>query len=100
METSEPITQNHMAIVILSAILLAVIAVTAVIFVLPSFTPGSSNNDVLLGEDGVSSTAPSQGFNTGVILRPDYANLDTSLSTRGLVPVQPPTGTGKANIFQ
>jgi hypothetical protein len=99
METSEPITQNHMAIVILSAILLAVIAVTAVIFVLPSFTPGS-NNDVLLGQDGVSSTTSGQGFNTGVVLRPDYANLDTSLSARGLVPVQPPTGTGKANIFQ
>ncbi len=98
METS---STQHMTIILLVAVLLAAVAVTTVIYFMPSLNPIAQNSgEVVMEDDPLLGVPAAQGFNTGVLQRPDYVGLDASLFARGLVPVQPPTGTGKTNLFQ
>ncbi len=90
-----------MTIILLIAVLLAAVAVTTVIYFMPSLNPIAQNSgEVVMEDDPLLGVPAAQGFNTGALQRPDYVGLDASLFARGLVPVQPPTGTGKTNLFQ
>lgn len=95
MET-EP-RQHHMVLIVLSGALLAALVVAVVIY----FVPSSGTLPVQDSADQTAlNTGTSPDFNTAVLQRAEFRALDTSLFTRGLLPVQPPTGTGKANLFQ
>lgn len=94
-EPAQPKQQNSTALVLL-AILFAALAVAAVIYLIPGTdkaVPGAQDN-------GSTNTVGLQGFNTAILQSREYAALDASLLTRGLLPVVPPAGTGKANIFR
>ncbi len=94
-ETQEP-KQQHTTIILLIAILLAAGAVAAVIF----FIPGTDTIIPFEQRDGSTNTVGAQGFDTGVLQGQDYTTLDLNLLNRGLLPVQPPAGAGKTNIFR
>lgn len=96
-------------IVVLLAVLLAVVAVSAlVLFVLPSSqnsvptttpdTVPSSTSDSPLSS---SSAGAGNGtaFNVSVLQKAGYIFLDKRLLNEGLLPVQPPSVVGKANPF-
>ncbi len=95
-EPAQP-KQQHATVLVLLAILLAAIAVAAVIYLIPGREQGVP---AIEQEDGATSTVGLQGFNTGTLQSSEYTSLDSGLFTRGLLPVQPPAGTGKANIFR
>lgn len=101
-------------IIVLGAVLLAVIAVSAVVvLLLPSggdidttISPLDTATDTTTattGEETVptASTTFSGGssFDLRVLQSPAYLLLDKQLVQEGALPVQPPTGTGKANPF-
>lgn len=94
-DTSEP-RQQHTTIILLAAILLAAGAVAAVIF----FVPGTDTDVPFQQGGGSTNTVGVQGFDTGVTQSREYSELDLGLLQRGLIPVQPPAGTGKTNIFR
>ena len=94
-ETQEP-KQQHMTIILLIAILLAAGAVAAVIY----FVPGTDTIIPVQKNEGSTSTIGAQGFDTGVLQSREYTALDLNLLNRGLLPVQPPAGAGKTNIFR
>jgi len=94
-ETQEP-KQQHTTIILLIAILLAAGAVAAVIF----FVPGTDSIIPLQQHNGSTNTIGAQGFDTGVLQSQEYTTLDLNLLNRGLLPVQPPAGVGKTNIFR
>lgn len=94
-ETSEP-KQQHTTIILLIAILLAAGAVAAIIF----FMPGTDTDIPFSQNEGSTNTVGAQGFDTGVLQSREYTQLDASLMQRGLLPVQPPAGAGKTNIFR
>lgn len=94
---------QHMTLIVFGGALLAAIVVALVIFFLPSI---KNEEDPLIAQ-GDGETAPAAGvvlqtknFNTSVLDNPQYKELDSSLFTRGLLPVAPPTGTGKTNLFR
>lgn len=89
MENTSP---QRMTIIILGAVLLAAVAVGAVIYFTPTLyrTPGQPTQ----------TKEEFQGFDTAILSKPEYTALDASMFTRGLLPVQPPTTTGKQNPFQ
>lgn len=90
---------KHTTLIVFGAFLgVAIIISLAVYFIMGT---GSDVSD----EFGVVGTTPEivasqKNFNTAVLDRAEYRDLDGSLFTRGLIPVTPPTGTGKTNLFQ
>lgn len=98
----ETASSQRMTIIILGAVLLAAVAVGAVIYftptlnVNPEVTVTAEDEGLALNRKEVSTS----GFDTAVLSQPNYTALDTSLFTRGLLPVQPPATAGKPNPFQ
>lgn len=99
METAQP--QQHMTLIVLAGALIAAVAVALVIYFLPgtdqtvSEVSAPLENGVVAVQDGTNTQ-----FDTSLLQRPEYANLDMSLFARGLLPVQPPVGAGKTNLFR
>ncbi len=94
---SEP--THHTTLIVFGGALLAAVIVAVVIYFLPSnkdeFAQVTDNTSVP-AQEGVSQNS----FDTSVLQRSEYKELDASLFTRGLLPVVPPTGTGKTNLFR
>lgn len=94
---------QHMTLIVFGGALLAAIVVALVIFFLPST---ETEEDLLLVEQGeevtpVTSVAlQTTNFDTSVLDNAQYKELDSSLFIRGLLPVAPPVGTGKTNLFR
>jgi hypothetical protein len=99
METTQT---QHMTLIVFGGALLAAVVVAVVVFVIPA----DPEDDPLLMDDVLTeTTAPvnevvTTTFNTSVLENPKYQELDNSLFIRGLLPVNPPTGTGKTNLFR
>lgn len=49
--------------------------------------------------EGLASSTAARPFNTTVLRDPRYRALDRSLIDQGRVPVAPPPGRGKPNLF-
>lgn len=92
-------TSSGKTIIMLVAALLAVLLVSiTVLYLLP--TGRDSVPVEPLSQDEAGSAAPAgTGFNWQVLERSVYKALDSTLLQRGLLPVKPPVGTGKANPF-
>lgn len=90
---------QHMTLIVLSGALLAALAVAAVIYFVPTLTPVAPEAQIENTQVVLEETASTE-FNTSVLQRTEYKELDASLFTRGLLPVQPPVGTGKTNLFR
>jgi hypothetical protein len=99
METEQTKPQ-HMTLIVLSGALLAAIAVALVIYFLPSLNSDTTELPVENGQVALDNSAVTSEFNTSVLQRKEYTDLDMSLFSRGLLPVQPPTGVGKTNLFR
>ena len=92
-------------IIVLLAVLLAVLAASGVVLVfLP--TGGQSEDPVTGTSTSTQNNQPGdideqdvQGFNLQTLERNAFKELDTGMIQRGLLPVKPPQGTGKANPF-
>ena len=86
-------SSNNKLIISLAVLLAIVVAIGAiVIFVLP----GSDTAQPL---DPVSVGGGVDDFDLDVLRRQDHQTLNRSLVEDGSLPVQPPTGIGKANPF-
>jgi hypothetical protein len=80
-------------VLLLTAILLAVLAVSGlVLWLLPTTTPDSAPLFVSPAPGGPT-------LDTAVLQKPAYLRLDPQPIREGAVPVQPPAGVGKANPF-
>ncbi|MDA1169179.1 MAG: hypothetical protein O3A36_02480 [bacterium] len=96
---SEP--TQHTTLIVFGGALLAAVVIATIVYFLPS-----SNPDFAEDLDTPTPNVPLQeiislkNFDLSVLERTEYKNLDNSLFTRGLLPVTPPTGTGKTNLFQ
>lgn len=90
---------KNMTLIVLSGALLATLAVALVIYLIPSGTDVVEDLPIENGQIAVENTVTTE-FNTSVLQRTEYTNLDSSLFLRGLLPVQPPAGVGKTNLFQ
>ncbi len=92
-------SQQHMIPIVLGGALVAALAVAAVIYFIPSMD--STPEDLIAPTDQVALQTSGTGqFDTSLLQAPEYNALDASLFSRGLLPVAPPAGTGKTNLFQ
>lgn len=94
---SEP--TKHTTLIVFGGALLAVVIIAIVVYVMPR------SNEELAREleaptELAQETKTQTTFNTSVLERTEYKELDIGLFTRGLLPVTPPTGTGKTNLFR
>jgi Tfp pilus assembly protein PilO len=96
METAQT---QHMTLYIFGGVLLAAIVVALVIYFMPN-TALDIVEGPELGVQVAQETGTQREFNISVLQRTEYKELDASLFVRGLLPVAPPTGTGKTNLFQ
>lgn len=90
---------KNMTLIVLSGVLVAALAVALVIYFLPSGSDVTEDLPIENGQVAVDTNVTTE-FNTSVLQRTEYTNLDSSLFLRGLLPVQPPAGVGKTNLFQ
>ncbi len=90
---------KNMTLIVLSGALLAAIAVALVIYFMPGTSNVADEPIVENGQVAVDNTVTTE-FNTSVLQRTEYTNLDMSLFARGLLPVQPPAAPGKTNLFR
>lgn len=82
----------------LSAVLLIVIAASgAVLFYLPEDEPAVVEDAPLLTD--TSSGSGGGVFDTAVLNRSGYTELNTGLVQSGRLPVKPPAAVGKVNPF-
>lgn len=88
--------QRSMIILLGCVLVIVVGASLAVLYILPKNDAGAPTA-TLAPSDG--TTAPTTGFNLTVLSRSAYKALDLGPIQSGLLPVQPPTGTGKPNPF-
>ena len=89
-----PNAQQRLMIV-LGAVLLAVILVSGIIIVvLPNTSPTQIDQ-----ESDPAATATPATFDLTVFERAPFKALNNALLQNGLLPVQPPPATGKANPF-
>ena len=94
---SEP--TKHTTIIVFGGILLAAVVVALTLFFLPS-VPMDDAPVLDPMQSASKEEARPTNFNTAVLERKEYKDLDNSLFVRGLLPVTPPTGTGKTNVFR
>lgn len=94
---SEP--AKHTTIIVFGGILLAAVVVALVMYFLPG-NEADDTQELQTIDTGEQQVAGPVNFNTAVLERNEYKELDASLFTRGLLPVTPPTGTGKTNVFR
>ncbi|MEK7500198.1 MAG: hypothetical protein AAB649_06385 [Patescibacteria group bacterium] len=94
---SEP--THHTTLIVFGGALLAAVIVAVVIYFLPSkpqeFVQVTDNS-----AEPIQEASSQKNFDTSVLQRSEYKDLDASLFTRGLLPVVAPTGTGKTNLFR
>lgn len=95
------VPNKKMTIVVLAAILLAGVGAIGLVYFAPNgSTPSAPSTDTSATTQLDQSITSTSGFSTGVLQRSDYSSLDLGLVTQGRLPVQAPTGTGKADPFQ
>lgn len=87
-------------IFLLAVVLLVVIAVSAAaLFFLPGKAPGIPETPSDSPVPAPPGGSGGDSFNLQVLQRSDYQALNAGLLQSGLLPVQPPAITGKANPF-
>lgn len=94
---SEP--THHTTLIVFGGALLAAIIIASIIYFLPSSNPEFAQ-ELTIPTAPLEETISRKNFDLSVLERTEYKDLDNSLFTRGLLPVAPPTGTGKTNIFR
>ena len=92
---AEKNTQQKIIVILIASLLAVVAAGVVIIFVIPSAGPPQDIDQT----DATPRQAPTSTFDTSVLQRSDYTLLDIGLFIRGLIPVKPPIGAGKANPF-
>jgi hypothetical protein len=92
---------------LISLLVVALVAVlgasAAVLLYLPNGAPGAAESPAATYVPDASTSpvaASPASFSTNVLQRSDYQALDQKLIQQGSIPVQPPQGTGKSNLFQ
>lgn len=91
-------------IIILVAILAAVVLASLVVLML---LPGGqrliqvtqTESDTAGGDAGIRTEQIDTGFKVNVLQRSSFNALNLGLLQTGILPVRPPSGTGKANPF-
>lgn len=104
--------QNKLIIILSGILVAALLAAGAIIFLLPSNDSGSTSSvtDTAVGllsrfqfsSSDSDSTTPRPSppdFQTSVLDRGSYQQLNTTLIENGLLPVRPDPAAGKANPF-
>ena len=88
--------QNRL-VIMLAAILLAVVAVSVGVLY---FVPGDKSSAPQSPTDNaVDTVSGATGLNLDILQKTSYQSLDSKAVENGSLPVQPPTGVGKANPF-
>jgi hypothetical protein len=89
-------SQRRLIAVLVMVLVLVITASVAVLFLLPG-QEASVSQPSFDGQMPVSTDR--SGFDLTVLERGDYQALNIGLLDSGLLPVQPPAATGKANPF-
>lgn len=84
-----------------------IIALTAVFLVVLVYLQISRGRELVpvqpttgsINVGGLGPSAAARPFNVGILRDPRYQSLDRSLLDQGRIPVPPPGGRGKPNIF-
>lgn len=88
-------------IVLLTAVLLALVAVSGVLLFV--FSPSDSDTTVTetpsSAADIDTNLIETRGVDTSIFSQNGYTSLDTSLIQQGVLPVRPPATVGKGNPF-
>lgn len=97
-----PTQSQHMTLIVIGGALLAAIVVGLIVFLMPNNVEEDFPvEEITTQEEDITSTITIQkNFDTSVLDSSNYTQLDRSLFVRGVLPVIPPTGTGKTNLFR
>ena len=90
---------QHMTLIVFGGVLLAAIIVGVIMYFSSSFSSQGLVTQSTTDMVPLAANTATQ-FDTTLFQRTEYKQLDMSLFVRGLLPVVPPAGTGKANIFR